>query len=1202
MADLDFQPLDFVPDSGIQPEPDMGEDRVPPSPGMGGTQAPSAQPASNPPASPSLDFRPLDFVPEPGRQAEGAESAAPSKLPSEPGEVAEEELSSVAQKHKIDPEELRHVAPYYGIDLKPRSAGEMVSQAGKQTAGAAGEMALGIPQYLYKKTQSEDFQKALDDLHELSQSKKSIGQKALEFGRQIVVPLPGIGAESMAGRLGSAVGIGAVAGAANAPTGQELRGAGYGAAGGALLGAGAEAIPAVAGLLGRKLSPAELEKGGVNLEAPRSREMDLETGKNQIAERTQESEKIIQDAIQNRELRLTPQQAEVVIRDHGDPEGIQQIQEMLEADRNRAPTSHNSEISSGERELANLTSESESLEQKLREAQSQGNTDEISNLRNQASDLDRQKESLTDSIHQIESQEPELTAGREPLPVSEEAIKQNIAQGILENRAKDYAEALTGNRPSSIEKAFSAIEHEQRQGPEFAQQTYNEMLARQQRNRFREEAGLFTNSPTGMTGKGINFVSAGKYVARHIEDKTGLPVEQAFQELQGRVNRQTYAQDKLRTSANELALQARKEAGLTNDSPEQDWMNLGKAIESGDLSGLSPAQQKYATGVRGYFNEARDFANGGVRNLDKDIKPMAIPEEPNYLPRMLKKPDELLPIAEQKIREAQELASEQLGRPVNSLAELNPAEYKALQTEPQFQDLENLINLGTSAKATFRTGPQLQEALNKKLYNQQGISDLIASANALIERKEGAQIPDWAREWNVNDLMDRWGLNTISTLYRREPIQKLQSLTSSLEKAGYNAEAGWVRTLAQDALGVRKGTLAEASTRYQVSIERALDRAIRDYGSYSPTAMSLRAIKGISSALEYGFSNIHGNIMGWNAHSVYMHVGAALGRIPQELGTYGYKILPEALGRTVTNYRASFARAQQLGNIPEKFIRGAELGLKEGLAATLPAHYGNQAVQAINRAGMAAFQMGEHVNRALAVNFADTMAADLAAKNPAAWSATNKLPLWMRQKLVGLSGDKQAMSDVLARYINDTTIFNYNRTAMSQFGRTLGKWFTTFSTWPTSIAGEAMYELRNKGLIAGMQRTAERLAVPALILNAVNKQVFPSGEMSDRVKKVTGSKGLASPMPIGSLNEFAEGKLFTPPAVSMAQGFVQPLIKGEPDKMKSGVSNIMSSMVPGAGFTRFLTDDLVTAITGKRPEGHNFLERTQSGIKKITGR
>ena len=103
-----------------------------------------------------------------------------------PEPIKDSEVAQIAAKHGVDPAELRSLAPYFGANFEGGTVGEATADALKGTASTLGQLALGIPQKLYKKTQSPEMERALDDLQNLAAGRESyaglIGQTAAPAG------------------------------------------------------------------------------------------------------------------------------------------------------------------------------------------------------------------------------------------------------------------------------------------------------------------------------------------------------------------------------------------------------------------------------------------------------------------------------------------------------------------------------------------------------------------------------------------------------------------------------------------------------------------------------------------------------------------------------------------------------------------------------------------------------------------------------------------------------------------------------------------------------------------------------------------------------------------------------------------------------------------------------------------------------------
>ena len=179
---------------------------------------------------------------------------------------------------------------------------------------------------------------------------------------------------------------------------------------------------------------------------------------------------------------------------------------------------------------------------------------------------------------------------------------------------------------------------------------------------------------------------------------------------------------------------------------------------------------------------------------------------------------------------------------------------------------------------------------------------------------------------------------------------------------------------------------------------------------------------------------------------------------------------------------------------------------------------------------------------------------------------------------------------------------------MSEYGRTMGPLFSTFSKWPTATVGQIIEGYRTKGAIRGSTQLTEQLVAPFLLLEAADwamgqANAWDDAEGTDVQKKLLSREGLSQGAPIGNIKGIITGDFFSPPIIDTAMKVIQAL--GTEDRamaLEKAASNGLYMFEPGGigGWIRFVTDDVATLATGQRPEGSSFLERTQEGWRQIT--
>ncbi len=183
------------------------------------------------------------------------------------GEITAQELSGIATKHNLSPEQLKELESniaFFGTQVKGKEQ-SLLEQAPGFIADAVG---LGIPQkYIIETADTEEMKNALDDLRQLAESRKSGLRTAAEIGTGFLVPG---GAAVKAAKLGAKaakaaqtaalVGTPAVEMAARAKRGEELEAAAIGAAAGGVLGIAAPKIIKAASKLKSKKLQESIQK------------------------------------------------------------------------------------------------------------------------------------------------------------------------------------------------------------------------------------------------------------------------------------------------------------------------------------------------------------------------------------------------------------------------------------------------------------------------------------------------------------------------------------------------------------------------------------------------------------------------------------------------------------------------------------------------------------------------------------------------------------------------------------------------------------------------------------------------------------------------------------------------------------------------------------------------------------------------------
>lgn len=1032
-----------------------------------------------------------------------------------PETIKDSEIQEIAAKHGVDPAELRSKAPFFGANLEGSEG--VLSDAAKGTAGFVGQLALGVPQKIYKKTQSPEMEKALDDLQSLAAGRESytglIAQTAAPSGAA------GAGSSGL-GALASSVGVGAIAGAAGAGAGEEAQGALFGAGvGGALHGV----VHGLSRYLDSKATPVEkqLAKNVVADSAP-----DIEKGAQDILDSRSASAKDIEAHVLGQGADLDDQVAQAIVKDRVSPETLERM--------------------TGNSEEAILMQE-------------------------------RAVREIPDVVQDLGEQR---------------ATQRLMAQDIIDSDRKDFAEYLSSKPARSSEEAEEAIQHyAQAQGGDKALADQFGIFSKERAaNEFVAENHLRPGREDNWGNRTLGQISDAQFVLRDIDNRTGLGIEPIHRDLNRQINRMSYPRQAFRNDLGAIAKAARA-TGVDEAIVGTD--KIYNALDTGISHDLTPQEQDIAQAFRDYFRKGLAFVNGAVREGkgDTDLTPLSIRARENYVPYQLKRPRELQTLIDQRLGSLDLSQVTDKGRFQGLLAE-NPE---------LLEVVHGIGRLDEGGPAS--TGPELLARIHDLFDSKEGRKILETQASAALER-QGEALPDWMREKNLYKLADSWSSSTLRHLYLRKPVDQLASKLRTLRKTGATLESTYLQNLLTDLQGIRAGTAGSFVASIEDKYSRAIDHALGT--NPGPTG---RAAAGALKSLPEIFSDmnkqIYPNLLGLSVKAILMNSTQPLAKTLPEIGLtpYGSAALLRGSTLALAGFHTMMKRAETQGLGPAEFVGGFRRVMAEGIRRSSLYAVPQEILAKMSEAALHLYSRMDTLNRAIVIGTADVIASDLAHGSTHAQAALARLPGSVRKAVASAATEKE-VSDILASHLNASTQYNYNRASMSEFGRTMGPFFSTFTKWPTATAGEIIAEYREKGLTRGTLRNMEKYLAPLLLLKGADVLLHHAlgnkdGEYTDRQALVLGKSGLASGAPLGAGASILEGKLFAPPALDLLlNGVLRPAVKGDTSKLRKTLTTGIQDFAPGAGYIRFLTQDLTTMMTGHKPEG-DFIEKTVQGARTL---
>jgi hypothetical protein len=1028
-----------------------------------------------------------------------------------------EELAQIAKKHGVPAAELERLAPYFGARME--GSGFFSPEEVKRSVGGVGSLALGIPQKLYKKTQSPEMEAALDDLQNLASGRSSYAQLVGE------VAVPGMGlagkAATTTGKVAIGAGTGAVAGYAGSSKQNEVQSTIFGAGVGG-------AASALAAKLANK-SASKLEKELEQKVLQKEVSAGLDDGAEQLLKERASSEQDIQKIFEGTQ-ELDSNSVNRIVKEQIDPDFLE---------RAMSP---------------------DTLEGKL--------------IRNK---IERTKGDLVQ---------------KEGLAT---AIRTQLAEDLVESRALRFAAEVTGESPKGLEEAREAVSKvAAREGEEAIQTKYKLQQQEKAALDYIDQKAIRLGRGMNFVDKAINLISDAQFVMRDIDQRAGTKLESILTSMSNASNRMTFAKN---DAAQKLDAIFKQNKGIDKAITDSD--KLYRAMDTGNMSGLSEQELRAVGQFRQLFDDGIQYVNGLVKQKDPTIAPLSIPKRENYVPHLLKDTSELITDVSRRINVIKQEVASNFGREIKDLAELTKQEFKQLEGTQAFEELKQAV-LTFNPKAQIRSGADLSSNLKDTFSSKDGRLRMETIARASLERQ--GDMPDWMREKNLYKLANTWYNNTLKHLYLRKDMDAMRSVATRLDRAGADLEAEYVRNLLSDVIGVRKGTFAERVRQGELSFQTALDRLAEKYPNSKFAQGAIAGAKAIPTVLGDLNRQIYPNLLGLSPRALIMNATQTIAKTAPELGNkYGYTTLMRGAIYSVLNAKSIPKMLESEGYVPAQFIRKYSRAVQEGIARNSTYAIPQQVLQGMGDAAMYLYTKMDTVNRAITRGTAEVMANDLAGGVKLAQQSLSRFPASV-QKQVAQATDKQQVANILGSYLNASTQYNYNRISMSEFGRTMGPFFSTFSKWPTATAGDIIQEYRQKGLLKGSLRNAEKYVAPLMLFQMADYLLYGNDpeQMTDRQKKLLGVGGLSQAAPIGSAGAILKGDFFTPPAVdAVVQTFVVPAMEGDPAKLQKGFASAVQNFTPGSVYVRLLTDDIPTLVTGERPEGSDFLERAATSIDKM---
>jgi len=763
------------------------------------------------------------------------------------------------------------------------------------------------------------------------------------------------------------------------------------------------------------------------------------------------------------------------------------------------------------------------------------------------------------------------------------AAKRALLDDIVNNGRAAVLKQTTGEEvkdPKSILKAWEKL---QVQGKDFVKDETRQFLKETSILKKMEAEGITDQAPESRIGQILGKLSDTKMHLRTIDEK----LKTNTSDILDRLSQNRYLMGAVREK-DKQAIEAID--NLATKAGVRKAAKTGKIVDI--VEGVATASDKgeddVAKAVVGEFNRIYDFVTKGAAELG--IRTLNIPKLDKYVARMTKEVPDMLATIELELNKAVREINEKLGTKYADISQVPASQFaqKEVQELSSIRNLQEYTNWVKNADVKISNGAQLGSTIRQSLRSEDDIKILDKVARGSMERVAiDRPIPNFVRERDIYKILDRYSQDMLSNLYQRQPLSELRSVARILRDRQAINEAQYIENIVEDTLGVRKGTAAHFMRDAKGQVARLLNPKIDDAlaKGQDTKAFVYTTLKEMVDLPNFLSNQIYPNLLGWRAVPILTNAISGIARAAPELGgTYGYTTYARGLVWARQNWSNGAKELIDKGYVPGQWTRTGQKALSDGIRASGLVDLPVQGLEKLNALGMSLYTKSEELNRISLLGMAKMMTHDLGNGVASAQKALKRFPSSV-QRDVSRARSTEEVENILMRHMNSTIAFNYNRPSLYEFGRTLGPIFATFAKWPTAIAGEIISEYRTKPMNAATRRVAERYAAPLMAFAAVDYMMREELEESDRLQKLLGKTGITKAAPITSVAAFTRGDIFTPPAVDVVmKDIITPISKAEALEVSRGLGRATQVYFPGAGFYRFLTEDVPTFITGEKPE------------------
>jgi hypothetical protein len=696
-----------------------------------------------------------------------------------------------------------------------------------------------------------------------------------------------------------------------------------------------------------------------------------------------------------------------------------------------------------------------------------------------------------------------------------------------------------GETAGSARQALQTIATRAGEGAEFISKRYVDALEKRAHSdlvnqRLVEKA--LANTAEGSTLQNLGRkISDYQFVFRQIDRLRGTRLEPVLNSWNQKYNAFTRH---MASAAKDIenVQKVVKESGLTTNE-------LYNALDKPGVIQFGGPKGQAVEAYKQLFDKLREEANA---------LGLSIAKRENYVPHFLKEHVDIARTVRDRVKEIEQRFGVNLANYTQK--EYKEAVAKGLSESPLYRELRDGLNYLYGE--AIGTPEKLQEFIVQQM-NPKSAGTRSFSKAAATYRRTAEEVPLLFRETDVNRLAVRWASTTLKHAYLRNEFANVEKARDMLAQAGFRADAENLTNWLTDNLG---GTRANTWRALTQEVQNTLLNMQEKGGRKAQLANWM---------LEAGPNNfmrltgaVYPNFLGFNVRSAIQNLTQPFLVTAPELGA---QLGPRYILRTfskMNNMKKMLQDAEQYS--AAQWSTELQTVLESGLKRGWIGEKTDAGIRKYTKLAMGMYEVAERANRAFVVSMGREMAKDVLANDKLAMQYVQKMGAGVRREVLAAMANKDSakVEQLLVNNLLDKTIFQYNRGAMSEFGRAMGPVLSTFSKWPTVLVGDVIDTYERQGAGKGSLDLARKYVGPLALLATMNAAISggkPFTQEDEQIAATIGGKqGLTSLSPLMSLKQ----GIGTPPVVQSAAKITEGALTGDMNKVVKGLASVGDAYIP----------------------------------------